>query len=381
MPSKYEELGVDVSKKGVEFLKKITDDMFPEAFCSIVKDPLNPEWGIILHTDGAGTKPVVSYLYYRETGDVRFFETLVEDIVAMNVDDAACVGGLPIAFSDYVAINPFKLSKQDLLNSLAKGFSKTFSKLRDYGINILFSGGETADLSDIVRTFDISGTVLARVELSRVITGRNISPGDIIIGLRSGGKARYEERENSGIMCNGITLARHCLLSNEYLKKYPEISSEETKGYYGRFKIDSFIDELSMTVGEAILSPTRIYLPIIIEILREIRVKAMVHNTGGGLTKCLKLGRNIKYVKDNLPEPDPIFKLIQNESGEDWRNMYQNFNMGVGLEIVVEKGDEERIINISEKFGVSAQIIGRCEKSSEGNSLTIISKYGKFNYN
>ncbi|MEM2477503.1 MAG: AIR synthase related protein, partial [Thermoproteota archaeon] len=215
MPSKYEELGVDVSKKGVEFLKKITDDMFPEAFCSIVKDPLNPEWGIILHTDGAGTKPVVSYLYYRETGDVRFFETLVEDIVAMNVDDAACVGGLPIAFSDYVAINPFKLSKQDLLNSLAKGFSKTFSKLRDYGINILFSGGETADLSDIVRTFDISGTVLARVELSRVITGRNISPGDIIIGLRSGGKARYEERENSGIMCNGITLARHCLLSNE----------------------------------------------------------------------------------------------------------------------------------------------------------------------
>ncbi|MEM3713156.1 MAG: AIR synthase related protein, partial [Thermoproteota archaeon] len=330
MPSKYEELGVDVSKKGVEFLKKITDDLFPEAFCSIVKDPLNPEWGIILHTDGAGTKPVVSYLYYRETSDKRFFETLVEDIVAMNVDDAACVGGLPLAFSDYVAINPFKLPKQDLLNSLAKGFSKTFSKLRDYGINILFSGGETADLSDIVRTFDISGTVLARVELSRVITGRNISPGDIIIGLRSGGKARYEERENSGIMCNGITLARHCLLSNEYLKKYPEISSEETKGYYGRFKIDSFVDELNMTIGEAILSPTRIYLPIIIEILREMRVKAIVHNTGGGLTKCLKLGRNIKYVKDSLPEPDPIFKLIQNESGEDWRNMYQNFNMGVG---------------------------------------------------
>ncbi|MBO3840270.1 MAG: AIR synthase-related protein [Thermoproteota archaeon] len=380
MPSKYEELGVDVGKKGVEFLKKITDDLFPEAFCSIVRDPLNPAWGIILHTDGAGTKPVVSYLYYKESGDVRFFETLVDDIVAMNVDDAACVGGLPIAFSDYVAINPFKLPKQDLLNSLAKGFSKTFSKLREYGINILFSGGETADLSDIVRTFDISGTVLARIELSRVITGRNISPGDIIIGLRSGGKAKYEERENSGIMCNGITLARHCLLSNEYLKKYPEISSEETKGYCGRFKIDSFIDELNMTIGEAILSPTRIYLPIVMGILGEVRVKAIVHNTGGGLTKCLKVGRSIKYIKDNLPEPDPIFKIVQNESGEDWRNMYRTFNMGVGLEIIVGKGDEDKVISISEKFGVNAQIIGRCEKSSEENSLVIISKYGKFEY-
>lgn len=380
MPSKYEELGVDVGKKGVEFLKKITDDLFPEAFCSIVRDPLNPAWGIILHTDGAGTKPVVSYLYYKESGDVRFFETLVDDIVAMNVDDAACVGGLPIAFSDYVAINPFKLPKQDLLNSLAKGFSKTFSKLRDYGINILFSGGETADLSDIVRTFDISGTVLARIELSRVITGRNISPGDIIIGLRSGGKAKYEERENSGIMCNGITLARHCLLSNEYLKKYPEISSEETKGYCGRFKIDSFVDELNMTIGEAILSPTRIYLPIVMGILGEVRVKAIVHNTGGGLTKCLKVGRSIKYIKDNLPEPDPIFKIVQSESGEDWRNMYRTFNMGVGLEIIVGKGDEDKVIGISEKFGVNAQIIGRCEKSSEENSLVIISKYGKFEY-
>ncbi|MEM1557897.1 MAG: AIR synthase-related protein [Thermoproteota archaeon] len=380
MPSKYEELGVDVSKKGVESLKGITDDLFPEAFCSVVKDPLNPEWGIILHTDGAGTKPVVSYLYYKETGDNRFVETLVEDVVAMNVDDAACVGGLPIAFSDYVAINPFKLSKQDLLKSLAKGFSKTFSRLRGYGVNILFSGGETADLSDIVRTFDISGTVLARVELSKAVTGRNISPGDIIIGLRSGGKAKYEERENSGIMCNGITLARHCLLSNEYLSKYPEISSEETRGYYGRFKIDSFIDELNMTIGEAMLSPTRIYLPIIIEMLREVRVKAIVHNTGGGLTKCMKIGRNIKYIKDNLPEPDPIFKIIQNESGEDWRSMYRTFNMGVGLEIVVGKGDEEKIISVSEKFGVNAQVIGRCEKSSEGNSLIIISKYGKFEY-
>jgi phosphoribosylformylglycinamidine cyclo-ligase len=380
MPSRYEELGVDVSKKGVEFLKRIIDDIFPEAFCPVVKDPLNPGWGIILHTDGAGTKPVVSYIYYKETGEEKFFETLADDIVAMNIDDAACVGGFPVAFSDYVAVNPFKVPKQELLKSLAKGFSRVFSRLRENGVEVIFSGGETADLPDIVRTFDVSGTVMARVELSKAITGGNISPGDLIVGLRSGGRSTYEERDNSGIMCNGITLARHCLLTKEYLEKYPEIGSGEVKGYYGRFKTDSFVDELNMTVGEALLSPTRIYLPIILEVLERVEVKAIIHNTGGGLTKCLKIGRNIKYVKDNLPEPDPIFRLIQAESREDPKNMYRGFNMGVGLEIVVKKGGEEAVVKSSEKFGVNAQVIGRCEKSSNGNSVVISSKHGKFKY-
>ncbi|MEM2058838.1 MAG: AIR synthase related protein, partial [Thermoproteota archaeon] len=171
MASRYEELGVDVSKKGVEFLKRITDDVFPEAFSPVVKDPSNPGWGIILHTDGAGTKPVVSYLYYKETGEAKFFETLADDVVAMNVDDAACVGGVPAAFSDYIAVNPFKVPKQELLKSLAKGFSRVFSRLRESRIEVFFSGGETADLPDIVRTFDVSGTVMARVKLSKVITG------------------------------------------------------------------------------------------------------------------------------------------------------------------------------------------------------------------
>ncbi len=378
MASRYEELGVDVSKKGVEFLKRITDDVFPEAFSPVVKDSLNPGWGIILHTDGAGTKPVVSYVYYKETGEEKF-ETLADDVVAMNVDDAACVGGVPAAFSDYVAVNPFKVPKQELLKSLAKGFSRVFSMLREKGVEVFFSGGETADLPDIVRTFDVSGTVMARVELSKVITGRNVSPGDVIIGLRSGGRSTYEEKENSGIMCNGITLARHCLLAKEYLDKYPEIGSE-AKGYYGRFKIDSFVDELNTSIGEALLSPTRIYLPIILEVMKSVKVKAMIHNTGGGLTKCLKIGRNIRYVKDNLPEPDPIFRLIQAESRETLRNMYRSFNMGIGLEIIVEKKYEDTVADISEKFHVGAQTIGRCEKSSGGNSLIIISKDGKFEY-
>ncbi|MEM4229039.1 MAG: AIR synthase-related protein [Thermoproteota archaeon] len=379
MASRYEELGVDVSKKGVEFLKRITDDVFPEAFSPVVKDPSNPGWGIILHTDGAGTKPVVSYLYYKETGEAKFFETLADDVVAMNVDDAACVGGVPAAFSDYVAVNPFKVPKQELLKSLAKGFSRVFSRLRESRIEVFFSGGETADLPDIVRTFDVSGTVMARVKLSKVITGGKISPGDIIVGLRSGGRSTFEEKENSGIMCNGITLARHCLLTKEYLDKYPEIGSE-AKGYSGRFKIDSFVDELDMTIGEALLSPTRIYLPIILEVLKNVEVKAIIHNTGGGLTKCLKIGSNIKYVKDNLPEPDPIFRLIRAESREAPVNMYRSFNMGIGLEIIVEKGFEDTVADISEKFNVGAKAIGRCEKSSEGNSLIIISKDGKFEY-
>jgi len=379
MSSKYEELGVDVSKKGVEFLKRITDDIFPEAFSPVVRDPLTPGWGIILHTDGVGTKPVVSYIYYKETGEEKFFETLADDVVAMNVDDAACVGGFPVAFSDYVAVNPFKVPKQELLKSLAKGFSGVFSRLRENGIEVLFSGGETADLPDIVRTLDISGTVMARVELSKVITGRNISPGDVIVGLRSGGRSTYEEMENSGIMCNGITLARHCLLAKEYLVKYPEIGSE-TKGYYGRFKIDSFVDELNMSIGEALSSPTRIYLPIILEAIKKVEVKAIIHNTGGGLTKCLKIGRNVRYVKDNLPEPDPIFRLIQAESKETLRNMYKSFNMGVGLEMIVKKGDEDIVMDVSEKFRVDAQVIGRCEESSGGNSLIIVSKEGKFEY-
>jgi phosphoribosylformylglycinamidine cyclo-ligase len=379
MASRYGALGVDVNKKGVEFLKRITDDVFPEAFSPVVKDPLNPEWGIVLHTDGAGTKPVVSYVYYKETGEEKFFETMADDVVAMNVDDAACVGGVPIAFSDYVAVNPFKVPKQELLKSLAKGFSKVFSRLRENGVKVFFSGGETADLPDIVRTFDVSGTVVARVKLSEVITGREVSSGNVIVGLRSGGRSTYEERENSGIMCNGITLARHCLLVKEYLDKYPEISSE-AKGYYGRFKIDSFIDELNMSIGEALLSPSRVYLPIILKVIKKVEVKAIIHNTGGGLTKCLKIGRSIRYVKDNLPEPDPIFRLIQAESRETWRNMYRSFNMGIGLEVIVEKGDEDDVIDVSEKFHVDAQVIGRCEKSSDGNSLIIVSKNGRFKY-
>jgi len=378
--SKYGALGVDVDKKGIEALRDMTNDLFPGSFCTVVRDPKDPKQGLILHEDGAGSKPIVSYLLYKEAGDPACFAPLAADVIAMNVDDVICVGGIPEVFSDYVALNALKVDKVPLLNSLAKGFAKSLLMLKRHGSQMLFGGGETADLPDVIRTLDVSGTVFARVTLEQAITGDRISPGDAIVGIRSGGKCSYEERPNSGMMCNGISLARHALLSNEHLKKYPEISDPGIKGYYGRFLVGDYVDDLGMTVGEAITSPTRIFLPIALEILRHADVKAMVHNTGGGLTKCIKLGKGTLYVKDSLPEPDPIFKLIMAESGESPRQMCRNFNMGVGMEVVVGNRDVEAVLNAADKFGVGAQVIGRCERRQGGNAVKLKTGYGEFEY-
>ncbi|MCX8182633.1 MAG: AIR synthase-related protein [Candidatus Methanomethyliaceae archaeon] len=377
---RYEALGVDVHKKGISSFRCIIDELFPGSFCPVIKHPLDPSRGIILHEDGAGSKPIVSYLYYKETGDPKYFCGLAKDVVAMNVDDVVCVGATPLAISDYIALNPFKLRKEELLGALAEGFSEVLQELRRVGSELCFCGGETAELPDIIRTFDISCTVYAEVPLKYVITGSQITPGDTIVGVRSGGKYSMENKENSGIMCNGITLARHTLLSGDYPKKYPEILCPEVNGYSGRFRLNSYLDELGMTVGEALISPTRIYMPLILEILRRAEVKAIIHNTGGGLTKCLRVGRGVKYIKDKLPEPDPIFLLIQREGKIGWKEMYQVFNMGVGIELVVDKENLERVIEICEKFRADAQLIGRCERSSERNTLFIKSKMGTFSY-
>jgi phosphoribosylformylglycinamidine cyclo-ligase len=370
-PSKYSELGVDVDKKGISSIKGVTDDLFPDSFCSVVRDPDNPGSGLILHEDGAGSKPIISYIYFRETGDYSWFSGLAQDVLAMNLDDVVCVGGLPLAFSDYVALNTIRLERGALLSSLASGFSQAFGSLVRLGCRVLFCGGETADLPDIIRTLDVSGTVFGRVELKNMITGNGISPGDVIVGIRSGGRCSYEDRENSGIMCNGISLARHSLLTNEYYKKYPEIGHEGSRGYYGRFRIDDDLPDLGMTVGEALLSPTRIFLPIVLEILKRVPVKALVHNTGGGLTKSLRLGKGVLYIKDSLPEPDPVFRLIVEESGESPKEMCRNYNMGIGMEAIVGRGHEEEVIRSAEKFGVGAQVIGRCERSNGRNAVLI----------
>lgn len=370
-----------MNKRGIERLKALTNDLFPQSFCTVTKHPLQPGRGMILHADGAGTKPIVAYLMFKESGSLEWFSPLSSDVIAMNVDDIVCVGGTPLAISDYVALNPFTLEREALLGGLAEGFRSALSAMESLGHPLLFGGGETADLPDIVRTFDVSATVYGEVDLRTVVTGDSISPGDVIVGLRSGGKARYELRENSGIMCNGITLARHSLLSPKYLKKYPEIGSGRKGGYFGSHELTSKPRGLGMTIGEALLSPTRIYLPVAKRILEKTEVKALVHNTGGGLTKCKRLGKGIRFVKDNLPTPDPIFKLIQEGSGEGWGEMYRAFNMGVGMEAVVAKEFAEQVIGISESFGIEAQVIGRCERSpSDGNSVAIKSGKGTFEF-
>jgi phosphoribosylformylglycinamidine cyclo-ligase len=247
---------------------------------------------------------------------------------------------------------------------------------------VAFAGGETADLPDLLRTLDVCVTLYGRVELSRVVTGDAVKSGDVIIGLRSGGPCRFEKGQNSGIMSNGHTLARTCLLSAKYLEKYPEISHPSRGRYTGRFKLGDEPNGLGSSVGEALLSPTRLFAPVAAAVLRKVDegVHGMVHNTGGGQTKCLRVGHGVKYVKDSLPEPDPIFHLIQREAGVEWREMYQDFNMGVGFEFIVDPGSAEEVRRVADGFGLGAHVIGRCEKGAGDNTLKIHSRFGGFLY-
>lgn len=382
MPSKYSELGVDVHKKGIEVFEEVVSNILPQAFCVVTQDPNSPNRGLVLHTDGAGSKPVQSYLHWRETGNPDCFKGLAQDVVAMNLDDIVCVGAQPLAFVDYIALNSLKVDKRAVLKALSEGFKECIENLKRQSLNLAFSGGETADLPDQVRTLDVSGTILGFVDLEKAVRGEFIQHSDLIVGLSSDGKSRYEKIWNSGIMCNGITLARYCLMKREYCVKYPELLESMEKPYYGRFKIDDYVDELGMTVGEAILSPCRIYAPLILELLEELgdQIAGLIHNTGGGQTKCLRVGRNIHYVKELLEEPPPIFKLIKEESGETWRNMYEIYNMGVGFEVIVRKEHADEVVAIAEKYGIKAKVIGRCLKSDGENKLTLTTPYGKFLY-
>jgi len=376
--SLYRSLGVDARKEGTELLLPLLEaDLRP--FCPVRRRGKGE--GVVLHTDGAGSKPQQSYLHWRETGDPSWFQGLTQDVLAMNLDDVVCVGPFqPLAFVDYLSLNSRLLPKRELLSSLARGFGKVLRSLGGLGIRVPFLGGETADLPDQVRTLDLSGTLAALVRLSEVRRGERVREGDLIVGLRSGGRTRYERRENSGLMCNGITLARHVLMSSEYTRRYPELGGG--RGYRGRFRFDDYSDELGMTVGEALLSPTRLFSPVVLRILERVGegVKAMVHNTGGGLTKSLRVGKNVVYVKDSLPEPDPLFLLVQREGRVEWREMYQVFNMGVGFELVVDPEEAEEVVRVSEGFGLGASVIGRCERGKGGNRVIIKSRWGKFEY-
>lgn len=380
--TKYRELGVEPTKGYLSALKGLADSEFPGAFTAILSHPRDHNLGIVLHVDGAGSKPVLAYLIWKELGDERAFRGIAQDVVAMNVDDIIAVGATPIAFADYVSLNAFYVDRGVVLRSLSRGFLDCKALLNEYGMHMKLAGGETADLPDQVGTLDLSGCVLGEVSMASAITGDSVRPGDVIVGLASGGTSSYESRTNSGIMCNGITLARHYMLSRAYNKLYPETFRSSGRGYRGRYRVDDYLEELGMTVGEALSSPTRLFAPVVSRVLDRCMdgVKALVHNTGGGLTKCLRVGRGIHYVKDNLPEPDPVFKIIKRESRARWEEMFVDFNMGVGYELIVRPEFAEEVISISEPFKVDARVIGRCEVSRGPNRLTVRSKHGDFVY-
>lgn len=398
----YSKLGVDVSKKGIEVFEGIIDNLYPGAFCVITKNPTKPGYGYVLHTDSAGSKPVQAYLDFRENGDYSVFRGSAIDATAMNWDDIICVGAVPILFIDYIAINPFKLPKERVLKEMSIGFKECKENLELYSVPILFGGGETADQPHQVKTIDVSVAVLGEVRLPseetmddddlirEAITGERIQPGDVIVGLRSGGKTKWERETNSGIMSNGLTIARQTLMDKSYESKYPEIVASEVagtdRGYTGRFSVNKYLDELGMTAGEALISPTRIYTPFVDMILDEYRpwITGMVHNTAGGQTKCLVLGNNLHYVKENLLTVDPIFHLIQREGNIAGRRMFRYLNMGTGFEIILDdRRIAEEIVSKAESHNLGAGIIGHVEKSDGPNKVTIhtdLSPTGKFHY-
>jgi len=380
----------DIHKTGTRVFQ--IENLFPYSFVPVQKDPSSKEWGRIMHSDGAGSKPILNYLHWKETNNIEIFRWIADDVVAMNLDDIFCVTVDPaVEFVDYVAINRFKLPKEEFLEVLNNGFKRAFETLEKYGIKINWLGGETAEASDQVRTVDVSGTVRARVKIKDAITGERVMPGDVIIGLGSYGKGAWEEIENSGIMSNGITVARHCLMTPDYVAKYPEIADPEIREYKGKFKTGQYLEELKMTVGEALVSPTRIFAPVlklIIEKYGSENIHGITHNTGGGLTKTLRIGKGIHYIKNNLLPIPPIFSLIQKESERPWQSMFEGLNNGIGMEIVASKEFAPRIIKDVEQFNIPVSIIGYCaankdkEKfsTSHGNRMTIISEFGVFKY-
>ncbi len=387
----YEDLGVSSQKEDVHSaLKNIDKGLFPGAFCKVIEDiALDKDYCSILHADGAGTKSTLAYMMYRETNDLSYFKGIVQDSVIMNLDDIICIGKpTSILLSNTIGRNK-KLISGEIIATIIQSYEEYVEKLREQGIPIYTGGGETADVGDLVRTLIVDSTLITRMKRQDVIIPQTIREGDVIVGLSSFGKADYENLEyNSGIGSNGLTLARHGLLNHKYYNKYPECYAPEIEKelvFFGKYDLNDKVPNTPLSVGEAILSPTRTYAPILMEIFKEdySQIHAIFHNTGGGQTKCLKFGHEIHYIKDNLFPIPPIFSMIQESSQTSWEEMYRVFNMGNLLEIVCsEEYAKNKIIPIAKQFSVDAQIIGYLEKSTmkNENQLTLSSPQGKFKY-
>jgi len=386
----YSKLGVSSKKEDVHnAIKSIDKGLFPGAFCKVIEDiGGRGDYCSVFHADGAGTKASLAYMYYKETGDISVFKGIVRDAMIMNIDDFLCVGATDnIYFSNNIGRNSTYI-KGDVVSTIIKEYHAYSEKLTSLGLNVTMCGGETADVGDLVKTLIVDASAFTVMKRKDVIDNNNIKNNDVIVGLASYGKASYEDEYNSGIGSNGLTLARHGTLSHDYYEKYPECydqNIDEKFLFFGQNKLTDEIKEIGLTVGKALLSPTRTYAPLIVEILKDFRkdIHGIVHNTGGGQTKILKFGKGINYTKDNLFAIPEIFEIIQRSSEIQWKEMYEVFNMGHRMELFCEESIAKEIIKIAKKYTIDSKIIGQCEKSpsKKKNFLEIKSNFGSFNYN
>ena len=385
---RYSQRGVSASKEDVhKAIKNIDKGLFPKAFCKIVPDHLtgDEDYCLVMHADGAGTKSSLAYMYWKETGDLSVWKGIAQDALIMNIDDLLCVGATEnIMLSSTIGRNKNKIPGE-VISALINGTEELIEDLMRYGVSIKSTGGETADVGDLVRTIIVDSTVTARLKREDVIDNANIQAGDVIVGLASFGQATYESEYNGGMGSNGLTSARHDVFSHYLADKYPESYDHEVPDdlvYSGSKKLTDRIEESSLDAGKLVLSPTRTYAPIIKKILSEYsnkEIHGMVHCSGGAQTKVLHFIDDLHIVKDSLFEIPPLFKLIQKESNTDWKEMYQVFNMGHRMELYISEKIAQDLIEISRAFNVDAKIIGRVE-SSDTKKLTIKSKYGTFHY-
>ena len=379
--------GVSAMKEDVHnAIKNIDKGLFPQAFCKIIPDILggDPDYCNIMHADGAGTKSSLAYLYWKETGDVSVWKGIAQDALIMNTDDLLCVGAVDnILVSSTIGRNKM-LIPGEVISAIINGTDELLQQMRDMGVGIYATGGETADVGDLVRTIIVDSTVTCRMKRCDVIDNANIRPGDVIVGLSSCGQATYEKEYNGGMGSNGLTSARHDVFAKYLAEKYPESYDHavpEELVYSGTFCLEDEVDGAPVNAGKLVLSPTRTYAPVVKRLLDELRprIHGMVHCTGGAQTKVLHfVSENCRVIKDNMFPVPPLFRAIQQQSQTDWQEMYKGFNMGHRLEIYLAPEDADKVIEISKSFNIDAQIVGRIEDGKR--SLTIQSEFGTFNY-
>jgi len=385
--SRYNLRGVSASKEDVHnAIKNIDKGLYPKAFCKIIPDIIggDNDYCNIMHADGAGTKSSLAYLYWKETGDVSVWKGIAQDAIIMNLDDLLCVGATDnILLSSTIGRNK-NLITGEVIAAIINGTEELLAELREMGVSIYSTGGETADVGDLVRTIIVDSTVTCRMKRSDVIDNSNIKDGDVIVGLSSFGQATYEKEYNGGMGSNGLTSARHDVFNKYLADKYPEsFDSSVPKEviYSGSYKLTDKIEGLNIDAGKLVLSPTRTYAPVMIELFKQLRSKihGLVHCSGGAQTKVMHFVENLHITKDNLFEIPELFKIIQKESGTSWEEMYKVFNMGHRMEVYIAPEYADEIIKISKNFNIDAKIVGRCEKANN-NKLTIKSEFGEFNY-